>query len=366
MVTDLRKIGIDRRYWFPAVRLKDLRRKPLTVQLWYQDIVVFRTRTGEIVALEDRCRHRKVALSSGQVSDTGIVCPFHGWCYGADGRLAGIPYWPKNRALPKVGVRAFPTRVAGGIVWVYAGNDQARAESGLFSRLDYPADKWIHIVMDRVFLNHFAFGVVNGMDFFHFHLHRRYQPWQEIKLVQLSQDADSVTADYEITVGQSLSARLFKKILQRGGAETVVDRIHAEYVYPHHFARVAEDMKVGVFFRPIDRERTQVFIDMHFARPARFWWLRLLYLRTIQKLFLAQIQAEDAWAGELEQRANERAPDVARIEVNPTSLAAERVMEARWRAFKQIRTIDPPPYGTTREATEVEPLRVPSQCGNND
>lgn len=334
MITDLRQIGIDRRYWYPAAREARFGRKPLAIRLWNQDIVLFRTHAGEIAALEDCCRHRKVTLSEGEVGPAGIACPFHGWCYDGSGRLASIPYWPKGKRLPQVGVKSFPTRVADGIVWVYAGDNAPSPEHEPFSRLNYEAGQWIHIVMDRVFDNHFAFGVVNGMDFFHFHLHRRYQPWQRIDLVRLLETPESVVADYEISVEKGLPASLFKRMLGRQGADKLVDKINVEYTYPHHFARVRDAIKIDVFFRPIDQNATHVFIDMRFPRPQGIWWFHWLYLKGLHRLFFLRIQAEDAWAGVLEQRGNERAPDRSRVEVNPVSRAVERVMESKWRDFE--------------------------------
>ena len=332
--TDLISMGIDPCYWYPAIRLKDLGRRPTRVRLWHQDVVLFRSRQGDIVAFEDRCRHRKVALSEGMVDDTGIVCPFHGWCYDTNGVLARIPYWPDARPLPKLSLRRFPTTIGNGIVWIRQDDSTAQQDDpGFYARLQFPGDQWFHIIMDRTFPNHFAFGVINGMDFFHFHLHRRYQPWQQIRLVARHDDADSVTADYEITMEGSLPARLFKRLLRNGRQTRLVEQIHVEYVYPHHFASVGEDMKVTVFFRPIDERQTHVFIDMYFARPQKFWVPRWLYLNIVQKLFFYRIQAEDAWAGELEQRANETAPDVLRAEINPISLAVEHLIETKWRRF---------------------------------
>jgi nitrite reductase (NADH) small subunit len=42
-------------------------------------IAVFRTSTGEVFALRDRCPHRGGPLSQGIVHGTRVTCPLHDW-----------------------------------------------------------------------------------------------------------------------------------------------------------------------------------------------------------------------------------------------------------------------------------------------
>jgi nitrite reductase (NADH) small subunit len=43
------------------------------------DIAVFRTGSGELFALRDRCPHRGGPLSQGIVHGTRVTCPLHDW-----------------------------------------------------------------------------------------------------------------------------------------------------------------------------------------------------------------------------------------------------------------------------------------------
>jgi nitrite reductase (NADH) small subunit len=42
-------------------------------------VAVFRTSTGEVFALRDRCPHRGGPLSQGIVHGTRVTCPLHDW-----------------------------------------------------------------------------------------------------------------------------------------------------------------------------------------------------------------------------------------------------------------------------------------------
>ena len=43
------------------------------------DIAVFRTESGEVFALEDKCPHKGGPLSQGIVHDCRVTCPLHNW-----------------------------------------------------------------------------------------------------------------------------------------------------------------------------------------------------------------------------------------------------------------------------------------------
>ena len=52
-------------HWHPILPARQLRRRPVAVRLHGTDIVLFRTTSGQIGALEDRCPHRRMKLSLG-------------------------------------------------------------------------------------------------------------------------------------------------------------------------------------------------------------------------------------------------------------------------------------------------------------
>ena len=43
-----------------------------------EEVAVFRTRAGEIFAVDNRCPHRRGPLSEGIVGNGKVVCPLHG------------------------------------------------------------------------------------------------------------------------------------------------------------------------------------------------------------------------------------------------------------------------------------------------
>lgn len=64
----------------------------LTFDLWRDSVVVMKGRDGCIRAFLNVCRHRAFRLVDGHGNCGGAIqCRYHGWSYGNDGRLIGVP-----------------------------------------------------------------------------------------------------------------------------------------------------------------------------------------------------------------------------------------------------------------------------------
>ncbi|WP_251092551.1 aromatic ring-hydroxylating dioxygenase subunit alpha [Streptomyces sp. Caat 7-52] len=81
--------------WFCAVRSADLDRPGSfrTVQVGRENIVVTRTRTGELRAFLNVCRHRGARLCTEKAGEVrrSLQCPYHAWTYDLDGKLIAAP-----------------------------------------------------------------------------------------------------------------------------------------------------------------------------------------------------------------------------------------------------------------------------------
>ena len=55
-------------------------------------LIVVRGKDGIVRAFKNACRHRGAELAAGAGCAGAFVCPYHGWSYGLDGALLGIPH----------------------------------------------------------------------------------------------------------------------------------------------------------------------------------------------------------------------------------------------------------------------------------
>jgi phenylpropionate dioxygenase-like ring-hydroxylating dioxygenase large terminal subunit len=82
------------RVWQMACRLEEIPEPGdyVTYEILDQSVIVLRTEDLGVRSFQNACRHRGVRLVEGRgSSDSGFSCPFHGWCYGADGANTRIP-----------------------------------------------------------------------------------------------------------------------------------------------------------------------------------------------------------------------------------------------------------------------------------
>jgi len=78
-------------HWVEVGRLSDIPvRGSRRVVRGETVIALFRTKAGEVHALEDRCPHKGGPLSEGIVHGDCVTCPLHNWVVGlGDGQARG-------------------------------------------------------------------------------------------------------------------------------------------------------------------------------------------------------------------------------------------------------------------------------------
>ncbi|MEO7650343.1 MAG: aromatic ring-hydroxylating dioxygenase subunit alpha [Bryobacteraceae bacterium] len=107
------------RFWYIACASKELGKTPIAATILSRPVVLFRGESGRATALEDRCLHRGAPLSKGRVEGGMLSCPYHGWQYACDGRLASIPTLPaQDGPLDGCRVPCFSCIEQDGYVWV--------------------------------------------------------------------------------------------------------------------------------------------------------------------------------------------------------------------------------------------------------
>jgi len=138
---DLRRVGAHPDYWYVLAWSDELKvGKTLGRRFAGLPIVLYRGKSGQVFALEDRCAHRQVPLHLGVVSGDELKCHYHGWTYNRTGKCVNVPYLGTDR-LP-TGVKSYPAREIDGLIFVFPG-DPALAESrvpkglGSSQRTDY-------------------------------------------------------------------------------------------------------------------------------------------------------------------------------------------------------------------------------------
>jgi phenylpropionate dioxygenase-like ring-hydroxylating dioxygenase large terminal subunit len=102
-----------------------------------EPIVYYRTASGAVTALSDRCVHRRYPLSLGHLDGERLVCGYHGFTYEPGGRCVAVP--GQHRVPRTARVPAYPVVEQDSFVWVWIG-DPARADPAAVPRAPWLAD----------------------------------------------------------------------------------------------------------------------------------------------------------------------------------------------------------------------------------
>jgi phenylpropionate dioxygenase-like ring-hydroxylating dioxygenase large terminal subunit len=85
-----------------------------------RDIVIYRDLAGVLHAAERACPHLGADLGMAAVTDKGLQCAFHRWCWGADGTCTG-----GGGVATRARLETYEVRERWGLAWVWAGGPPA-------------------------------------------------------------------------------------------------------------------------------------------------------------------------------------------------------------------------------------------------
>jgi phenylpropionate dioxygenase-like ring-hydroxylating dioxygenase large terminal subunit len=323
---DLRKTGIHPDHWYPLAWSRELRRgTAIGAGFAGEPIVVVRTASGAVFALEDRCAHRQVPLHAGVVAGELLQCCYHRWTYDATGACVNVPYLDAGRNLPN-GVRRYPCREAFGLVFVFPG-EEAKAAAASFPDVPAAGDpRYKTRRLDRRVACHYSFMHENLMDMNHQFLHRRSMGRIATEFLELREGDGWIEGDYTFsrTRGrQPIGERFMIGNRRRAGAGRPHDLMTIRTDYPYQslrFWRAGHDepaLDLWNVYVPLDRAQctNRTFGLMNIRRPAVPGLIHVLW--PFIGWFTDGIFAEDRWIVEEEQKAFDRQGADANQEIFP-------------------------------------------------
>ena len=105
--------NVFRQYWIPAIRSDELPAPdcpPLRVKLLGEELIGFRTTSGEVGLMQNACPHRGASLFFGRNEEEGLRCVYHGWKFDVTGACVDMPSEPAESQLQEQGAARRPTR----------------------------------------------------------------------------------------------------------------------------------------------------------------------------------------------------------------------------------------------------------------
>ena len=172
-----------RRYWHPVSLSSEVGENPIPVKILGEDLVLFRSKNGELGLVHKHCPHRNASLVFGKCENKGIRCCYHGWLFAPDGEILETPGEADDSESAKnirerLRLGAYPVIEFNGLIFSYMGPLNEIPEFPLYDsfsiagittrpyRIDYNCN-WLQIldaIMDPIHTS-FLHSTISGTQF---------------------------------------------------------------------------------------------------------------------------------------------------------------------------------------------------------
>jgi renierapurpurin 18,18'-hydroxylase len=334
----VREIGINPNYWYAVAWAKDIKNvgkaRIQPVQLWHEEIALYRDSAGQVQAVSDICPHKGVSLHKGEIKADRLVCPYHGWEFDAQGECVRIPYLPESQKLPRACLRVYPVRERYGIIFVFPGAPELAASTPMLEIPQYDQPEWLMVPIGASFQSHFSICNENTMDIFHGHLHKNIQGWFAPVLLKLAETTHRLTADYQISYKSILT-----QILGLGNRNELTTRtISVTYEYPHFINSLEGTSYVYLMRVPVSQGESRSFALFFLKIKLPRWILDPLrrgISPLLREFLFMRFLRQDIEMIESEYAHYCQDPTRRYVEVNPAIIALQRLMTKEYECFAE-------------------------------
>jgi len=263
-------------HWFIACTSRELRRRPLARTVLGVPLVLFRDGDGVAGALLDRCPHRNVPLSLGEVTDGTLQCAYHGWRFDRTGACRFIPSHLGDPTGKARRAASFPTIEQDGYIWIYATpGEMPERRPHRFQFANAPGYTTVRQIVEAESTMYSA--LENALDvphtaFLHRGLFRSKSRGIEIKAV-VRRDGDRVQAEY---LGEPRPPGLVARILSpSGGVVTHFDRFILPSIAQVEY-RIGDEnhLLVDSVMTPVSDFVTRIYAVVSFKLRFPGWLVR--------------------------------------------------------------------------------------------
>lgn len=327
--------GFDPAYWWPVAWSHEIGHQQVREAVFQgTSVAVFRGDDGVLRALEDRCAHRLVKLSLGEVDGCALQCSYHGWTFDGQGTLVRTALDPVEGRSPKASVRGYPVAEKYGLIWVFFGDPALMADRPLPVIDHLEGDRpWNVVPIDFDLRCHPTAIIHNVMDSTHVAaLHRTFRTRSLLygPVSGTTAEGDTVTVSHDIRLDPGGLLRWIVNPLK-------TPHQTAEYRYPYLVVTVGGVYQLWNLFLPMGPRRCRLFLlpmsegvqipGTGITPPAR---LLKPVLGFAKRHLVAPLFTEDVWSFEAEQQGYDTHHDRPSIDLHPGIQPSDRLTVRKW------------------------------------
>ena len=185
-----------RNCWYVAGHAEEAVVKPFARMLLDEPVVIFRTESGLLTAMDNVCPHRAAPLHLGKVCGEQLQCAYHGLRFDRSGACVGVP--SLGESPPRAKLKTYPIIERHGMLWIWMGDAALANAANIpdFSRLEADdATWWTGYLYSR---GNYQLVVDNLLDLSHvefIHPFLSSEGWAARNKQTIVQDGDTVTVN---------------------------------------------------------------------------------------------------------------------------------------------------------------------------
>ncbi len=253
-----------RNQWYAILESNEIKKgKIVGVTRMAEKLVAWRDSRGNLTIMADKCPHRGVALSIGEIKSDCIMCPFHGFEYNTSGACTLVPANGKNAQPPKaLQIQTYPTREAHGLVYIWWGEPQpSYPHLPYFESID---EKFVYSTVRDHWKTHYSRAIENQLDVVHLPFVHRTTIGAGNKTIvhgPLVKVANQSPQDNLIELWVNNDVDNGQTPLKPSQLPDPNRRPFLQFRYPNVWHNwISDSVRVFVAFAPIDNENTMMYL----------------------------------------------------------------------------------------------------------
>ncbi|TVV76623.1 aromatic ring-hydroxylating dioxygenase subunit alpha [Sphingomonas solaris] len=154
--------------WYVAANAYELDEAMVSRKICDEQIVMFRTSTGAVAAIHDRCPHRFVPLSMGKRVGDSLQCGYHGLRFDGTGACVEAPNDDETQRA-RTCVKAYVAVERYSVIWLWLG-DAALADPDLIPDFGFMSDSQFTLAQGYTYIKgNYQLIADNLLDLSHIH-----------------------------------------------------------------------------------------------------------------------------------------------------------------------------------------------------
>lgn len=225
------------------------------------ELVLFRTKSGKLGCVTDRCSHRGAALSAGKLKGDCLQCPFHGLEFDHVGRCKLIPANGKASLedLSRFNVQSYTVREYQDMIYLWYGEDDKISDKLPFFE-EYLNDSYVYSEIEDSWNSHYSRCIENQLDVVHLpFVHHNTIGRGNRTLV----NGPKVIFDNGVII-TSANNDLDEGQTPKAAVDCEIKETFLAFKFPNLWMNhISPKIKVVIFFAPVDEENTVIYIRFY-------------------------------------------------------------------------------------------------------